>query len=1409
MSKILRSGVIKFILCFFMVPSAVVAQNITETQWYFGNSPDAFVMDKNGRTPNIVDNQVTPFGTNGSTVISDQEKGNLLFYSDGEIIYDNTHQALPGLGAATLSADLTKIQPVVSCPFPDGTPQYYIFTNTGSAIEFTVVDASLPGNSTILQFPLGDVSGAINQPTGLNNPGELMKILESADGQRYWLVTQEATTLNFQVTEINSTGLGATTSYDVFPAALPRFQATALAIKTDTTGTYVAASPKNANRNTILLDFDPLTGALAFNQQVIGSGFDDSGTSVIYDTEWSNDGSKLYISRTGDDTNQGNIYQIDFADTVNANPPVTPILNNAYFRSYGLKRAIDGNIYHLYQRNSTAPFILGRINRPDSAAAIGVFYDSLVFTNNFNGTQFPEFAPAYMPTNFFTMSFTYLDSCVESATKFIALVDPLPNNYFWNFGDGTGSVGPAPIHTYDLASGYFVTLTAELNGTFQSVTLPVDILPGDSAVDLGNDTTICVDETLMLDAGDGISYLWSTGELTQTIEVDTAGTYWVEVTGPSGCTSFDDIVVTEYGVQRQVFNQWYFGEMAGLDFNSNPPAPLLDGMIFSEEGCATMSDDNGQLLFYTNGSTVWNKDHLVMANGQGIGGDSTAAQSSIILPFPDDNTMFYIFTTEEVYGDFTFNLKMSIVDMKKDTARGQVLVKNIPIIECSTERVTASGFGGTPWLLAHEYGNNNFRAYQINTNGVIGAIHSSAGEPHVFQSEPRATGYMKFSPAGDLVAVVVPGSPNYIDLLNFDLTTGQVSNSRLIDIEEAGEAYGLEFSGDGLKLYVTTTGVNSKLIQYDLDSINSQNPAADIQATKFDGYGATLPGYGALQRGPNGVIYLAIDGQTQIGSISSPGGNDLTASYQETNTDLGGRTSRLGLPNFTQQITAAPQQPGITTEVACAGQPTSFTAVGRDSSIETYSWDFGDTTGVVTDQNPQHTYLNPGTYIVTLSLANRCDTLLELRDTIQVFNIPLLPTVPTDTALCGGPVTLFAWDTDDPGLNYYWSSGDTTRAVTFTAPTIVDVAIINDDGCSSDTLTVFIGEDESFIDLGPDRLICQNDTLILDSNDPGPNYTWYRDGVVVGDQRTQLVASATPGDFLYAVEVINDFSGCIYRDTIQITVQGGPQAIQSNILTPDCGQANGSFTLDISTTGNYSYALSGPVTAGPLNFDGPGTTPAFTGLPAGTYTSTVTNTVTGCSTDEIVLLEDNAPFEMEAVGENACALTGDISVRFSNRIPARVEINVVNEAGNNVFSSTETLTRSTFTINDLDSGLYFVEVRDTNPPNCIQSDSVRLSVSNECYRTIFVPNAFSPNGNGANDEWFAFPNEFVDQFQVYVFNRWGDLVFYSNNKNFRWDGSFAGGEVPMGTYAYRMLFTSTLEPEKGTFEQYGSVTVVK
>ncbi len=1409
MSKIFRPGVFLIFSAMLLLSGVSMAQSITETQWYFGNSAEALIFDKSSREFNLFEDQATPFGSQGSTVITHMRKGNLLFYSDGDLIFDGSHQVLPGLGADRLGGDQTKIQPVVSCPVPGDTSRYFIFTNSGTEILITTVNADLAGNSSVTEFPLGDIEGTVAQPTGLINQGEVMKVYEDPGSNGFWLLTQDTTSLEFLVTEINTGGLGTSTSFDIFPNGVAEFEASAVSLKQDTTGTTLAIAPIDANRNIVLLDFNNVTGDLTFNSRVINSGFSDAGLQVVYDLEWSNDGSKLYLSRTGDGTNSGDIYQIDFSDTTSANPPIAAVINTGLFASYGLRRAVDGNIYHLYQTNAGGPFNVGTINRPDSAVSVGVLYTEMSFDADFQGTQFPEFAPDNVFGGYFNMSFTYLDSCQGSATKFIADVTPLPNNFFWDFGDGSFGQGPVAIHTYAGTFGGMVTLVVELDDNVQFRSQPVDIIAADtaSAVDLGNDTTICVDEILMLDAGTGISYLWNTGELTQTIEVDTAGTYWVEVVGTSGCTSFDDIIVTEYGVQRQVFNQWYFGDLAGLDFNSSPPAALLDGMLESDEGCATMSDENGQLLFYTNGSTVWNKEHLVMVNGSNIGGDSTAAQSAMILPFVNDNTMFYVFTTEEVYGDFTFNMKLSIVDMKADTARGQVSVKNIPLVECSTERITASGFTGTPWLLSHEYGNRHFRAYQVNDLGIANAEHSVAGEEHIYQQEPNATGYMKFSPGGNLVATVIPGSPNQIDILDFDIISGGLNNSRVIDIVETDQAYGLEFSGDGLKMYVSTS---SKILQYDLDSLNTDNAAADIMATKFELPNTALGGYGALQRGPDGVIYVAIDGQMQVGSINSPGGDDASSGYVEMGIDLLGRTSRLGLPNFSQQVSSAPPLPGITTQIACAGQPTSFGATGRDANIETYLWDFGDTTATSSEQNPLHTYLRPGTYVVNLTLSNRCDSDSIFTDTLEVFNIPQIPTVPSDTSLCGSFVTLFAWNVDDPNFSYYWSSGDTTRQATFFEPTIVDVAIINSDGCSSDTLTVFIGEDESFIDLGGDRLICADDSLVLDTNDPGPMYEWYRDGVLVGDQRTHAIYNVAAGDYTYIAEVTNDISGCTYRDTLQVTIQATPAYTQAEIVTPNCGVADGAFSLNINSTGAYIYSLEEPIVTSRLTFDGPGITPAFTGLAAGTYTARVENAVTGCNNYQVIQLEDNAPFDMEAVALNDCARTSDIMVNFNQRIPSRININVFDELGDTVFTSTQDLFSSSYEISDLDSGVYYVEVRDLNPPNCLQIDTVQLSVSTECYRSIFAPNAFSPGDrNGMNDEWQVFPNDFVDQFEIYILNRWGDVVFYSNNKNFRWAGEFVGEEVLQGTYAYRMLFTSSLEPELGTLEQFGSVTVIK
>jgi hypothetical protein len=79
-------------------------------------------------------------------------------------------------------------------------------------------------------------------------------------------------------------------------------------------------------------------------------------------------------------------------------------------------------------------------------------------------------------------------------------------------------------------------------------------------------------------------------------------------------------LLSTFGFSQGEANIWYFGQNAGLDFNGGSPVALTNGQLATDEGCATISDTNGQLLFYTDGITVYNKNHSIMANGTGLTG---------------------------------------------------------------------------------------------------------------------------------------------------------------------------------------------------------------------------------------------------------------------------------------------------------------------------------------------------------------------------------------------------------------------------------------------------------------------------------------------------------------------------------------------------------------------------------------------------------------------------------------------------------------------------------------------------------------------------------------------------------------------------------------------------------------------
>lgn len=95
-------------------------------------------------------------------------------------------------------------------------------------------------------------------------------------------------------------------------------------------------------------------------------------------------------------------------------------------------------------------------------------------------------------------------------------------------------------------------------------------------------------------------------------------------------------------------NTWYCGQGAGLSFNTNPASSLTDGQLYTSEGCSGISDYNGGILFYTDGNTVWNKLHQVMANGTGLKGNQSSSDAAIIIPRPGSSTIFYIFTASAV-----------------------------------------------------------------------------------------------------------------------------------------------------------------------------------------------------------------------------------------------------------------------------------------------------------------------------------------------------------------------------------------------------------------------------------------------------------------------------------------------------------------------------------------------------------------------------------------------------------------------------------------------------------------------------------------------------------------------------------------------------------------------------------------
>jgi hypothetical protein len=319
---------------------------------------------------------------------------------------------------------------------------------------------------------------------------------------------------------------------------------------------------------------------------------------------------------------------------------------------------------------------------------------------------------------------------------------------------------------------------------------------------------------------------------------------------------------------------WVFGVKARIDFNGSSPAASTVPTIETNEGSASISDSNGNLLFYTDGIKVWNREHRQMPNGFGLTGNISSTQSALIVPCNCDK--YFIFTTGAHENNFNGGFRYSVVNMAADGGFGdvQAKLKNTMLVVGASEKVAgvSDGNGGF-WVVAHGIGDNRFYSYHIRagsdctlktapTISQVGSIYTNI----------QGVGQMKISPDGNRLAVALYGAGGSMELFRFDRNTGVVSdlaNPTVSDTNTTGGLfYGVEFSPDSRALYFTMVHTSNTIYRYDISS------NAFLNRTSIFGAGPGDYVLGALQLAPDGKIYVARDGRNFLNVVNSPNATD-------------------------------------------------------------------------------------------------------------------------------------------------------------------------------------------------------------------------------------------------------------------------------------------------------------------------------------------------------------------------------------------------------------------------------------------------------------------------------------------------------------------------------------------------------
>jgi gliding motility-associated-like protein len=488
-------------------------------------------------------------------------------------------------------------------------------------------------------------------------------------------------------------------------------------------------------------------------------------------------------------------------------------------------------------------------------------------------------------------------------------------------------------------------------------------------------------------------------------------------------------------------NNWFFGKYEGVTFNSGNPVAILNGQIGPphDEGCASMSSATGDLMFYTDGVTVWDKLHQIMPNGTDLLGQESSTQSAIIVPKPGSITLFYIFTAN--MNSVSTGLRYSIVDMSLNGGLGEVTVKNVLLQAPASEKVTAIKKNDSEYLIVTRgYGDNSFYTFSLTATGVnLTPVVSHSGMTLLdTPANPYSAtqGYLRLSPSGNKIVAV--NTQDGVEIFDFDINTGIVSNPVLL--ASFSGFYGAEFSPSGRFLYLSNLrdeSLTTSLYQYDVNSVDIASSVIILASEN------SYP-FSSIQLASNNKIYIIRYGKTTLEVINNPEGLGLSCDLQYDVVDLNvvGQANPIenyyGLPQFVVSYFS-----GINVANLCLGATTTFSL--SNNNILSATWDFGDGSigsGLLTN----HIYSTTGIYNVSVEITTTTGIIIKTKEII-ISDIPTA-TQPSSILACDDnndgfhnfdltqntASILNGQSTSQYGVNYYANAIDFTNKVKIVNP---------------------------------------------------------------------------------------------------------------------------------------------------------------------------------------------------------------------------------------------------------------------------------------------------------------------------------------------------------------------------------------